>query len=397
MWVTVPALAFVFGIIVYVSGSGTRLTKVTANMVNLIKIDDKGVTSEESYVGIITPKKMTLSVKGNEGQKLLSLSNPYYNGPGGNDVKIVDLETRIRQDSDTIEFFNKSIFEQKILKLTSTKSDLGKVESALELKNGDLSGSIKNSTSLDLTECVVITPNDFYKIGDIKSGETINLPQKSGSYSGDINELIHTQLYSMNQSNQQNYNLINQKSSMIRSAVMSNSRAGYRVKDITLIAFSDSEHNKPLIINGKEAEKFEKNVVVVSLNINLRNGDNIEYPMGFVQGNIVNNATLNYDTYSEMLHGNGYAEISYDLDKNMKVEVVEINTNGNSMNKYGANAATFSIFNVSKNSYEDINSGSFSGEILKNYIDSENRVKVKMTLNNGNAQIPQMSAKGKVK
>jgi hypothetical protein len=395
MWITVPALAVVFGIVVYVSGSGTRLTKITTNMVNIVKINNKGLAAEETYIGIATPKKMNLSVKAGEGEKLTPISSPYYNGGNPNEAKNLELETRIRQDNDTIEFFNKSIFEPRTLKLSSSTAEIGKLDSSLKLKDGDLTGSIKNSTSIDFTECYLITPKEYYTLGAIKSGENINLPAKTGSYNGDINELVHQHLVNFNSQNQQNYNLLNQKANMIRTALMSSTSMGYRVTGFTLLAFSESAYRKPIIVNGLEAQKLEKTILTATLDIDFKTGDSVEYPMGFVQSNVLSTSTLKYDTYGNMLYGNGNAEIVYDLDKGMKPEEVEIDLTG--LTKYGNARAILSIYNINKNVFEEIKVGKISGDALKNYVDADNRLKLRISLSDGNCEVPLIAAKGKVK
>jgi hypothetical protein len=396
MWITVPALAVVFGLAVYVSGNGTRLTKITTNMINIIRLDNKGLASEECYIGIATPKKMNLSVKAREGEKLETVSYPYYRGGDPNQSKNLELETRMRQDSNTIEFYNKSIFEQRTLKLSSHNAEIGKLDSGLQLKDGDLTGTIKNSTSVDFAECYLITPKDYYTIGAVKSGESMILPQKTGSYSGDINELVHQKLMNFNYSNSQNFNAINQKANMISTALGSNGNMGYKVTGFTLLAFSESPYRKPIIVNGKEAEKLEKTIITASLNISYINGDTVEYPMGFIPSSVLPGATLKMDTYRNMLMGNGYADILYDIDKGINIEEVEVDLLGQSKSANGT--ATLSIYNINKNAFEDIVYGKISGQKLKDYIDGENRLKLKISMNNGgNCQVPLIAAKGKVK
>jgi hypothetical protein len=189
------------------------------------------------------------------------------------------------------------------------------------------------------------------------------------------------------------------------------------VDGIRLIAFSKTAIHSPLKVNGKEAKKNERNILNIPLNLNFTNGENIEYPMGFVPFDISNTSTLGYDSSSKVLYGNGSAELFYKIDKNMKVDEIEINASNQQTTisttvvskglvsktvtaqaVMSPNNSDYFIFNLDKNSYEALKIGVIKGDNLKKYITQDNIVKIKLQVTDKDAAgIPQMAARGRKK
>ena len=398
MWITVPVLSLVFAAAVYISGNGTRLSKITTNMINVVSLDKDGLVSSKTYVGIATPKKMNLTVQAKEGERVQAVSNNYYTVSNTNNSNNMELETRVRVDKGTIEFYNKSIFETRTMKLLGNDAQVGKIDSVMRLKDSKITGSIKNSTSLDLKECYLITANNYYSLGDLKRGESITVPESSGNYNGDINNLIHTNIVNFKNQNAQNPTDLNQKINMLTVGLGGYGSKPYLTTGATLIGFSDTEYRKPITVNGKEAEKLEKTIVTSNLSLDLKNGDTIEYPLGFVPSDIVPGSTLKYNSNENVLIGNGYAEILYHLDKGITLEEFQFDMTNAYAYKNNASNVTISIYNTNKKDFETASTAKTVGEEVKNYLDSDNNIKLKISLNNsGNAGLPLLAAKGKVK
>jgi hypothetical protein len=400
MWISVPVLSIVFGIAVYISGSGTRLSKVTTNMVSLINIDEKGNAVESSYAGIFTTKKSKIKVESKEGRKLIPVLQPYYDGPNQTSGS-EELEAKVlAYEGGGIEYHNSSILQSKMIELQKDSSSVGKVETDIKMDKGKLVGTIKNSTNMDLEECYIITPGEYYKIDSIKSGESKQLPTSGKSYGGNVFEFIDQNFSynyskspsSMTEEEKKKLMENNQKGSMLRMVYM---KGVQQVNGVKLVAFSKTSRNMPLIVNGEEAAKNERSLIDMSLKLNFKNGDNVSYPKGFVPYNVVQNGNIKYDTYGGRLYGNGSVEIVYDLDELMKVEQMQFDTAGISYG--GQNKPVISIFNFKTNAYEEMKSDSFKGEDVIKYLDKDNNAKLKIELKDTDCAVPRMSAEGKVK
>lgn len=395
MWITVPIIALIFGGIVYAAGSGTRLNKVTTNVFNLVKLNSSGVASEQSYAGIYTPKKMKVVVDGKEKQGLSLLVEPYYQGADPKSKNINQMSTRIYQDRDSIEFYDQNIFETKILRLEPKNVEIGNLVADIRVKDGHLQGTLKNSTNLNLKECYIITPSEYYNLGEIKAGATITLSKNTDTYNGNIDQLLYEKIFSMNGAmNAQVSREKQQKIQMVRMALFNG--YGYnKLKRITFFAFSDTNLNKPLTINGEDAKKNEQSIVSSTIDINTIDGDKVEYPLGYVQYVVGANNGLQYNDYEQTFYGNGSAEITYTFDSRVKIENVEIDTEEAS--RRDSSRVLLLIYNLKNDKYEPIKNNKISGEDISVYVNGENKLKLKIQLNGDSLPAPLIGAKGRIK
>ncbi len=400
MWVTVPALAIIFGIMVYYAGSGTRLSEITTNMISYITLDEKGNTSTSTYAGVFNTNKQKVRIEGKNGEKLIPLTQDYFNGNNQNqssDNDVVEAKIFSGQNGG-VEYKNSGLFETKVLQLQENSKSIGKIETDLHLRNSSLVGNIKNSTNIDLVDGLIIMPDGYYKIDSLKSGESIkldNLIIKTFS-GGNLHQMVYdvylnnTNTSNMNTTQRKEYLDKRQEGSILQN--MLNNGNG-QADGIRLIAFSKTAIHNPLIVNGVEAKKNERNIFSIPLNLNFTNGEKIEYPMGFIPFDISNTSTLGYDSSSKVLFGNGFAELLYKIDKNMKVDEIEINASNSQIN-----TSAYNIFNIDKKSYEPLPIGVIKGEDLKKYITEDNIVKIKLQVSDKDAAgIPQMAARGRKK
>lgn len=402
MWITVPAIAIIFGIIVYASGSGTRLSKITTNMVSVLNIDKNGNAGSETYAGIFNSNKTKIKIAGKNGEKVLPISDQNYGQPNGQSSNNDVMEAKIfAAENGGVEYTNSSILETKVLQMQQNAMNIGKIEADISMENGNLVGTVKNTTSLDFYDCYIITPSNYYVMKDLKSGQSSKIGVSNGTTSGGVQQMIQNIFFNgngnisnMSDSQRKEYMDKLQEGSMMQLEMTGNNMGS--LGGVKLVAFSKTSIHSPLIINGIEAKKYERNIVYIPLDLKFRNADTIDYPLGLVPFNVNNTSTLKYDSSNNMFFGNGSAEISYSLDKDMAVEEIEINTTNNQQNK-GTSIPDYFIFNVDKNTYDTLPKGVIQGDILKRYLSKDNKVKLKLELREFECSVPLMAAKGKVK
>ncbi|MBK1811794.1 hypothetical protein JHL18_14325 [Clostridium sp. YIM B02505] len=395
MWITVPCMAIVFGVVIYFLGSGTRLSEVVTNNANIISLDSKGVATKNTYVGIFTPKKMNVEVSSKEGKRLESLDNPNYNGDAEN-AKRNEVDTVIREDKGSLEFKNKSVLASRTLSIPSTTINLGKIESNISLDGDNIKGSIKNSTLYDFEYCYVITPKTYYILGPVKKGQSVNVDKKSGDYVGDVNQLTYDKkIYNLNTANASEEDRFN--ADLLRMSY-SQSMQPTRVKDISVVAITKDTISKPLIVNGKDSVVKDRTIIRMPIVLNFRSGDTMQYPQGFVEHRILNASNVNYDPYGDVFYNTGTPEIIYNIDKNIIVSELKLyleSING----KVGSYNATLEIYDYKQDKYVSKTGDSFNSDEIKKYLNGDNELKIKLTIgNNGEpVQVPEISVKGKVK
>ncbi len=398
MWLTVPVLAIVFAALVYVSGTGTRLGKITTNMISYITLDDSGNASTDTYVGILNTNKSKVKISGQNGERLLPLYSNYYSDqPSGKEV----LEATIHSgENGAVEYKNSSILENKIVQLQENEVNLGKLETDLNISNGRITGTIKNSTNMDMQDCLVIMPDGYYRIETLKQGQLVKLDSsKILSYGGNIYQMIQDSYFnktnsSSNSEEERKRNLdLRQEGNILQRLF---DYGNTQIDGIKFVGFSKTEIHKQLLVNGEPARKLERNVVIIPVDVKFTKDGVIEYPLGFVPYDVRNTAGLNYDLITKRFFGNGSSEILYKLDTDMIVNEIQISISTIQFKSPNSKSG-YSIFNIKENKYEPLNDILISEDKIKDYLSPENTVKIKLEVTDGEIGVPSMAAKGRKK
>lgn len=408
MWITVPMLSIVFSAAVYFSGAGTRLTEPVINVISMVDIDNSGTISPKIYAGVFTPQKDSIRVEAGEDFNIhpMKLNNVYYGGSASKDNTTKSIDSKVTVSPKTIlEFYRSGIWSMKTLSMDANKVFSGKLESNLNYAKGSFTGTIKNTSGFDLEECYIITPNQYANVGSVKNGEIKQLDIKTSNYFGqryDLINAIYKDPYSGPQKPNQTrkltpeeiaqYRKDNQKRQVLEYGFMNDSYKGF---EASLIAWSSTPIAGELFVNGKAAKGYEKSFITSKVNMSFRDGDNVEYPLGFLKPTIVNNQnTGNYDEYSKMFYGRGSYEIQYTIDNNIKAEIVRTQfTVGN------AQLVRQYLWDVQKGSWVegDYRNFEIKGDLLDKYIDEKNMLKLKIEIDEDSVQLPMITVKGSVK
>lgn len=406
MWITVPVLSIVFSGIVYVSGAGTRLTEPVTNVISIVDIDNSGIIVPKTYAGVFTPQKDSIRVEaaGDFNIRPLRLNNEYYGRSitDGNTSRIIDSKV-IMSPKPVLEFYKSGVWSMKTLNMDTDEVFTGKLESNLNYSKGSYTGTIANTSGFDLDECYIITPNQYADVGPVKAGETKQINIKPSSYFGQRYELINA-IYKDPHSGPQGSNknkLTSEEMAMIRQNMQKRQVLEYGFNEVyqgfeaKLVAWSRTPVSKELLVNGKSTKKYEKSLITSSVNLSFREGNNVEYPLGFLKPTIVNNINAgNYDEYGKMFYGQGSFEVHYQIDSSILIESIKTQyTIGNtqSVRQY--------IWDNEKGDWAegDYRDFDINSNLLEKYIDSNNMLKLKIEMDEDKVQLPQITVKGSVK
>lgn len=408
MWVVVPALSLVFSGIVYFSGVGTRLTEPITNVISMVDINNSGTMIPKTYAGVFTPNKDSIRIEAGDDFDIhpIMLNNGYYGGPMPNEDTPKRIDSKVTVAPKTVlEFYKNGVWSMRTLALESEAVLTGKLESNLNYAKGAFTGTIKNTSGFDLDESYIITPNQYASVGPIKNGETKQINIRPSSYFGqryDLINAIYKDPYSGPQTPNQKKNFTSeemakmrldmQKRQVLEYGFMNEAYQGFEAK---LIAWSSTPVSKELLVNSKGTKKYEKTFITSKVNLSFKDGNNIEYPFGFLKPTIVNNMNAgNYDEFGRMFYGRGSFEIHYKIDSNIKLESIKTQfTMGNAQR-----VRQYIWDNVKGDWAEgDYRSLDIRGNLLEKYIDSNNMLKLKIEMDDDNVQLPQITVKGSVK
>jgi hypothetical protein len=184
----------------------------------------------------------------------------------------------------------------------------------------------------------------------------------------------------------------NQKRQVLEYGFMNEAYQGFEAR---LLAWSSTPVAGKLLVNGKAVRGYEKSLITSRVDMSFRDGNTVEYPLGFLKPAIVNiQNTGNYDEYGRMFYGRGSFEIHYAIDSSIKPESVRTQyTIGN------AQLVRQYLWDVREGDWipGDYRSYDIKGDLLDKYIDGNNTLKLKIEMDDDNVQLPLITVKGSVK
>ncbi|MFZ5354757.1 MAG: hypothetical protein ACOZCL_18805 [Bacillota bacterium] len=402
MWVTVPVIAVVFSILVYYFGFGTRLTEPMANIISLVEVDNSGVIEPKTYAGIFTPNKMDMRVEAEEGVSMrpLTFNTGYMYGPPANESEQGKVISKITLSPSTaIEYYRTGVWSMKNIILDSDKGLKGSFDAKLNYTGSSLTGNIKNNTGFDLYECYIVTENQFFSIGELLNGESVNINEKLKDYYSnryDLMNAIYKDPYSVPASRLTEAQLRQQRENMQKRQILEYYYWGADADPLNakLFAWSKTPLTGELFVNGKRIKKIEKSFITTNIALDFKQGSNVYYPMGFIKPTVINNMTNgHYDEMSKFIYGSGSVELSYEIDKGITVSEVQVRCTAKA-----TNADKF-IYNYQLKDWERIYGESFTAnaENIDKYVSESSTLMLKIDLAEGEMPLPQISVKGSVK
>ncbi|OPJ63077.1 hypothetical protein [Clostridium oryzae] len=402
MWAVVPVFAVSAGFVIYISGIGTGASKVTTNIVTTAFINKNGVIKSDTYAEVRDGKKEKLRVQNRDGDELSYLMDSRVSDSSDDEIDGSEMEGSVYpDDNNSIEFDNVSIFRKKIFRIFTNNTHIRKIYVNLISDNDKFRGNITNHTGLDLENCYIVTPAEYYKLGAINSGASMKVDVKGIiNASESINDFTYNVLEndgyaSKKLSDEQKRKImdINQEAAMIRLLY-----GNKNINGIMLLAFSKTPTHSPMIVNNRQAVKNER--TLFSMRVNLKQHNNIKsYPLGTVPYKVKTLQGVEYSSGSKLMRGYGKAYITYDIDKNIKVQQAKVVTDF-AMKNRDIKETDYSIYNFVKKRYEKLGDKlAIDGVNIKNYISNKNKVKIEMKSDSeeGDIVIPQISASGRVK
>lgn len=403
MWGIVPIFAVIFSIIIYFVGFGSRIKEPLLNTVSVIRLNESGVYSVKSYAGIFTPNKTTLKIQGLEDQRIkpFSRSNYYgYNSSQTWDDKRIESKF-VLYPNPSAEFYDIGVWGMKSFEVEQSKSIKGNITGDLTYIDWDYSGLIENNTDIELEDCIIITAIQYIKLGDITAGGKALIPESmSQSFANryELMDSLYPRIY-------QRYNNI-KEDELLKLRLTNKKRdlldyyfnnEGQKIDGVKLIGWTKTPILDDILVNGKTLKRYDNTMVVVDLKLNVKTGNMIELPFGYIEPVIIDDgfAKSRLDLYSNIYYGNGAVEFSFAIDENIEPKNIKI--------KFDKPSDTLKQYIWDCNSliWEEKELSSFSvyEEGIEKYVDENNELKLRFDIKDDGYGIsfPQISVKGSVK
>lgn len=198
-WGIAPAISVIFLACVYGLGKETRVENSYLRYVEITQIAQNGYTNDTTYFAAVSPAKTTLSVQADEAENLRPLYTMRDNYQVSSDKKRVNMEFSMNVENTTEEeklgnlstissVSDLRAFQPIYLKTTKTYETSEKEEQEMQAAtrltyaNYSMIGTFTNTLGVDLSNACIVSNQTLIKIGDLPSGESVELEDCQQEY-----------------------------------------------------------------------------------------------------------------------------------------------------------------------------------------------------------------------
>ncbi len=412
IWVAVPTLAVGFALVIYLTGSSTRVNDLIVNQVNIIDINKDGKGQVKGYVGVGTKYKddVTIEKPQNIVMNFMDSSNGYYGMPEEQVLDKLRVKTAYKNNNSYFEFKDSNALEMKQFEISGKEEILPKIESTFNYDGGSLNGKVKNNLDSNINKLILVSGENIWDLGTVKKGEELNIDKLEISKASGVSmygdelaskyvDVKYNKKGNVKSEEFKNITRYGNVLQMLSSEIIFNAES-------KLIAITDMEVDYGMDFSKKTLSKYDTTVLVQGSEIDFKDKDgNTNFPQGYFKGVVESTAgSANEDNNSGMIYGDG--EMIYSFKVNDETTILNINVNksesryGNQGNKGNKGSAEYYVYNYKNSEYEKIALDSSKEITLSNEIDYsvDNKIKVKVVLKDATeGQIPKLTIKGKVK
>lgn len=172
-WVSVPLLACVITAVAYGAGFYYTGRDVFTNTIAVATLGRGGQASVNTYVGVFAPTKRSYSLAFDGRLDVTPIASDYYHYGYPGQPSEPPVTTRITlSDTTRIEFPQMSMWTMQSVRIDEQVRLDGGISGTLLPHSTGLRGQVTNNTKLTLLDCVVVTRDSFFRLGDLKPGES---------------------------------------------------------------------------------------------------------------------------------------------------------------------------------------------------------------------------------
>ncbi|SHJ47946.1 hypothetical protein [Paramaledivibacter caminithermalis] len=334
LWITIPIIVIIFYAVIYFLGFKTRLRQPIANNISIVKVDNEAkIAQVRTKSGIMGFKNGDWDVAFNKENGIETQERKDY------DViqRFADGEiiTEYYSDKDNHIIFKKAgILDVKTILIDKEMKIKDKIVSDIKIKDGKLVGTINNASDLKLEDIVIFYGSKYKKLGSFKEGElskkfemNINNSKVIKDWYSIIVSLYGNRNYRYQKTKDEVENILNNNTKRdILEAVFGSKESVINKNRFFMLAWSRSQLEDSIRINGKEVKNIDRNLVLIPLNIKYQKGEKVSIPYGVLYPEIEDNHNMHLDRNNMILYGEGYAVFRFKPQYNINLSSMTIDT-----------------------------------------------------------------------
>ena len=406
MWVVAPGIAVICSIamIFYVKISGVN--KIYATSVNFVNLNN----NRESTQSLISLNNLTKKESRIESEidikRLETNKNQYDDGNAKMEIPN-KIKATVNQDDNSLVLNDLNLVETNLLKGYGTKGEAGDISLEFKVEGTELIGILKNNTKYKLENAFIISNSgtimnlESIEPNEVKEFNLNDVKLSSSLYNGSwdvINEILKidrnqdiSRLKGKEKEERINLEL---KASIYEILFRMQQEQVQNVGKYSIGAIIDNYETSPILVDGKEIKKYNRNTLFTSMDVkfDIPTGKEFELPEEFVNFTVQPiGKEFNFDNYNNTFYSNSMGEVIYSLGNEFEYSKVNINFSGTN--------SDYEIYNLEKGEYEklekDIKNKIINKESIKKYLDEQAQIKIKVKVSpEGEALVPKLSVKG---
>ncbi|MCR5202671.1 MAG: hypothetical protein K6D02_06235 [Lachnospiraceae bacterium] len=182
IWASVPMIAVVFSVLIYLLGAKTRIEAPYSNYLSQLRILDTGQSQLSTYFSLTSPnnKAYTMDFEGNRDITPLTPDSDRAQETGEVKSTKVAYDYGIEYNKDATKILMKNVYsfeERCFCDRTTVKTSNG-IKTDIVKDKDDFLGKIENSTKYNLVNCFLYDNGYVVKVGDVKKGDSIEFSTK---------------------------------------------------------------------------------------------------------------------------------------------------------------------------------------------------------------------------
>ncbi|WP_300382043.1 hypothetical protein [Clostridium sp.] len=403
-WFIIPIIAITFTLIINILGYKTKLKDTILNQINFVQISEDGKATSTGLIGIGSKYTGDLEIKNdfNLDMSLLQEDNYYY-GDENKKESILRIKTTYKDEGASFSVKGSGALDLKKFKVIGKEEIMPTLDVNISVLSGEnISGKIKNNLGYDLENALIISNTSVWEVGDIKSGEEINVEglKQMGNYGLEsYGQALTQKYYDVRWKKDEDLNQEKYKNIIRKGNLFSTANYILDTKKVMLIGVTDMEVNYGINFGKKSTSKLDTTLIAQEIKINTTDAEgNVNIPFGFIspRDEYVGN-NIHFDQSSGSIYGSGEIISRYKIDNNIDIASIEFK---NINIYYNEDSSEKNIYNYKTEKFEPLKmiGGHVAIKDITNYINN-NEVKLKTILDDtkGSGAIPSIAVKGRAK
>jgi hypothetical protein len=287
-WITVPAIALVASGGAYGASLITKGTSVLANEVSVVHVQQGWERAyQEEYTGILAPTRGDYEVGIGGGHMLISPIY-YYSGNMG-DPNFGAM--RVNAATDAVTLPGMTAFALRGFANEGILAAPPKVSGQVKLVGGQITGTIKNLSSIQFTDGVVLSGNSYQKLGKLAPDGSLSfslLPTNSSYQGPPVFVNLYPNNFNFNGMPPNNSSDVEREAetrTAVLSTLLGNTFGGLPSTNLPTVVLWTKQPFQNVTVNGGRPRTYSESAVVLTLPFGQIGAGSL--PGGVVQGRMV--------------------------------------------------------------------------------------------------------------